>query len=450
MLRYSKLNFLILFLQIFTIQAFSQNEKTLEECIQIALDRNLGIKRQGLQVDLAKDNQVTAQAARLPSLDGFFSHNLSSGKTVNYENYTYINTKYQDGNLGIQGTVPVFSGFGNLFLAKSAKYSVLSEADKRADLSKALTIDVTTAYLQILYNEELLGIAKAKLESSKEQLRMNEGYFDAGRLSKVEVLAMKSQVAQDNLSKIQAENDVQSAYLTLAQLLNVDNVKELRIKRLVSLNESISLVIKDPETIFDYALINNPGITAAGFLVQSREAQLKAMRAKISPSVSINGILYSRYSELGVNQLNPTAEYPYSDQLRDNMYGRASINLSIPIFSQFQTRSRINQANILSMDARLQLDQKKLAVRQDIQKAYAAAINAKAKYEATDEAVTSAREAFNLTQEKYKSGISSSVEFKLAQNQLVQAQLTQVQAKYEYLIRSKILDLYLDKPMTLN
>lgn len=430
-------------------QAFSQKEMNLEECIQLALDRNIGIERQGLQVDLAKDNLQTSQAARLPSIEGFYSHNLSSGKTVNFENYTYINSKYQDGNVGLQGALPLYNGFANWYLTKSARYNLLSETDKKAEIKKAVTIEVTTAYLQILFAEELLGVAEAKLKSTKEQLRMSEGFFNAGRISKVELLSMKSQVAQDNLTKIQAENDAKTAYLSLAQLLNLDNENELRIKKPLNLDGSISLEINDPDKIYEYAKINHPGISSAEFLVRSRESELDAMKARISLSVSLNGLLYSRYSELGVNQLNPTALYPYSDQLKDNMYSRASINVSLPIFSQFQTRSRINQASIQTRDAKLSLDQKKLSIRHDIQMAYSAALNARAKFEATTEAIASANESFNLTREKYKAGISSSVEFKVAQNQLVQAQLSQIQSKYEFILRSKILDLYLDKPIRL-
>lgn len=430
-------------------QAFSQKEMNLEECIQLALDRNIGIERQGLQVDLAKDNLQTSQATRLPSIEGFYAHNLSSGKTVNFENYTYINTKYQDGNVGLQGSLPLYSGFANWYQTRSARYNFQSETDKKAELKKAVTIEVTTAYLQILFSGELLGVAEAKLESTKEQFRMSEGFFNAGRISKVELLSMKSQVAQDNLAKVQAENDVRTAYLSLAQLLNLDNEKEFRIKKPLSLNGSISLEINDPEKIYEYAQINHPGISSAEFLVKSRESELDAMRARISLSVSLNGLLYSRYSELGINQLNPTASYPYSDQLRDNMYSRASINVSLPIFSQFQTRSRINQAKIQTRDAKLLLDQKKLTIRHDIQMAYSAALNARAKFEATAEAIASSNESFNLTREKYKAGISSSVEFKVAQNQLIQAQLTQIQSKYEFILRSKILDLYLDKPISL-
>lgn len=445
---FSRLKVLTISILLFGNQAFAQKEMNLEECIQIALEKNIGIARQELQVDLAKDNLQTSQAAHLPHIEGFYAHNLSSGKTVNYENYTYINTKYQDGNVGVQGTLPVFTGFTNWYQSKSARFSMLSETDKKAELKKAVTIEVTTAYLQILFASELLGVAEAKLESTKEQLKMNEGFFAAGRMSKVEVLSMKSQVAQDNLARIQAENDVKTAYLSLAQILNLDNETGLRIQKPARLDGSISLDINDPEKIYEYAQINHPGISSAELLVKSREALVSSMRARVYPSVSLNGVVYSRYSELGVDQLNPTSPYTYSRQLKDNMYSRASVNVSIPIFSQFQNRSRISQASIQARDAKLSLAQKKITVHHDIQLAWAAALNAKAKFEATADAIESARESFNLTQEKYKAGITSSVDYKVAQNQLIQAQSIQIQSKYEFIIRAKILDLYLDKPIS--
>jgi outer membrane protein len=449
MLLHSKRYFLTIIALAICFNAMPQQFLSLEECIQMALERNIGLERQSLQIDLAANNHKTANAARLPSLEGFYAHNLSSGKTVNYEDYTYINTQYQDGNIGIQGTVPVFSGFGNLYLSKSAKYSILSEEEKKEELKKALTIEVTSAFLQILFAEEMLAVSTIKLESNLEQLRVNEGFFEAGRMSKVEVLNMKSQVAQDEVSKIQAENDVITAYLTLSQLLNIENPTELQIKKPINI-ENLKLIESSPSSIYEYALINHPGITSSELLIKTRDAELNAMRARVSPSVSLNGILYSRYSELGVNQLNPTSPYPYTDQLKDNMYGRASLNVSIPIFSQLQTKSRINQSKILMRDAKLMLDQKKLAVRQDIQKAYSAAMNAQAKYEASSEAIKSANELFNLTKEKYKAGLSSSADFKIAQNQLIQAESIRIQSKYDFIIRSKILDLFLDKPISLN
>lgn len=81
---------------------------------------------------------------------------------------------------------------GNLKTASAAGYTFQSEEEKKTELKKALIIDVTTAYPQILFAQEMLTVANSKLESSEEQLRMNQGFFDAGRMAKVEVLNMKA------------------------------------------------------------------------------------------------------------------------------------------------------------------------------------------------------------------------------------------------------------------
>jgi len=449
LLKFSRQAALAVLLLLSGYPALCQKEISLEQCIQIALEQNIGIKRQALQVDLAEGALKSTWAGRLPGIDGFYSHYINSGKTVNYENYSYINTNYQDGNLGIEGSLPLYSGFSNWYQIRSDKFNLKSEAEKKEELKKTVTMEVTAAYLQILFAEELLGIAESKLAASQEQLRMNEGFYKVGRISRVEVVDMKSQVAQDNLAKIQAENELRTAYLNLAMILNMDNEKDLKIKKPTQMQESLSLVLNDPEQINDYAQANHPGVHSAELFVNSRVAQLDATKALYSPKISLNGLIYSRYSELGVDALNPTAIYLTPIKSRDNMYKRASVNVSLPIFSQLQLRNKINQAKIQATDARLMLDQKKITIRQDIQKAYAAACNAKAKYEASQDAVASATESFTMTREKYKAGIASSIDFKVAQNQLLQSQSVQIQSKYEYLIRIKILDLYLDKPITL-
>ena len=430
--------------------AFGQQELGLEDCIGMALDRNIGIRRQGLQVDLAKDNLRTSRAANMPGLEGFFSHNLSSGKTVNYENYTYINTQYQDGNAGIQGTVPVFTGLGNWYLSKSASWAMQSEAGKLEELRKAITIEVTAAYLKVLYSGELLKVAEAKLGSSREQLAVNEGFFEAGRMSKVDVVSIRSQVAQDNLARIQAENDERTATLELARLLCMDGDPDLKLKKPAETDAKELAMPENATEIYTYAAAHNPGIQSAQMLIKSREADLAAARSGFSPSVSLNGILYSRYSELGVNPLNPTEPYSYGSQIADNMYGRVSVNVNIPIFSQLRNRNKVNRAAILADDAKLLLDQKRLDIRQDIQAAWTAAVNARTTWEASAEAVESAAQAYNLSKEKYSAGISSAADFKIAQNQLMQAQVNRIQARYQWMIRAKILDVYLDKPVSLD
>lgn len=430
-------------------RSLGQREWTLEECIQAALDQNIGIKRQALQIDQARNNLQTAIAGKLPGVTGFISHNLSSGKTVNFEDYTYINTQYQDGNLGIQATLPLSQGLRNWSSAREARYNLLSQVEKEAELKNTLVIQVTAAYLQVLFAEELQAIADSNLAVIREQVRKNEGFYQTGRIAKTEVLSMKAQEAQQNFNGIQAKSETETAYLNLAQLMNLKDFNGFRIRKPEILNLAGS-EIQDPATIIEYALDNQPGIHSAEHALRSRESGLSAARSDLYPSVDLNGLLYSRYSELAANQLNPGTAYPYSEQLMDNMYKRVALNVNIPVFARLQNRNRISTARILANDAQLLLEEKRNALRQEILQAYYLMKNASSKLVAAGESVKSATESFNLIKEKYNAGLSSSIEFKVAQNQLLQAHSTQVQAKYEYLLRSKILDFYLDKPVKLD
>ena len=184
-----------------------------------------------------------------------------------------------------------------------------------------------------------------------------------------------------------------------------------------------------------------------GFI--QRKQDFNAAWGELSPSLAINGIFYSRYSELGVNPLDPTSPYTFSEQMIDNNYKRASIDVRIPIFAQFTNRNRINQAKIQVLDSRLALNQEFKDLREEIQRASMEAQNAQAKLIASDEAVKSAEEDYNMVVEQFQAGLVTSVDVKISSSQFVQAKANQTQARYELLLRSKILDFYQGKEIRL-
>ena len=116
--------------------------------------------------------------------------------------------------------------------------------------------------------------------------------------------------------------------------------------------------------------------------------------------------------------------------------------MNIPIFSQLQTKNQINQAKILALDSKLALDLAKNTLKQEIQTAYSDAKNALAKYDASVIAVESTQESHSFIKERYESGLATSIEFSISKNQLVITKSNLLQAKYEFILRSKILDFY--------
>ncbi|MBT7094018.1 MAG: TolC family protein, partial [Bacteroidetes bacterium] len=116
---------------------------------------------------------------------------------------------------------------------------------------------------------------------------------------------------------------------------------------------------------------------------------------------------------------------------------------------QFQTKNRIAQAKITALDAKLALDAEKITLRQEIQQSYTDARNAWSKYLASEDAVNSIQQSFDFTKEKFDAGLATSVEYSVSTSQLIKTRSQLLQAKYEYILRLKILDFYQGNPITL-
>jgi len=193
-----------------------------------------------------------------------------------------------------------------------------------------------------------------------------------------------------------------------------------------------------------------PQVRSAEYSLQSSEKQLNMAWGQLSPTISLSGYLSSRYSQLAKNPLlGQGEEYKYLDQVNDYFYKQFSVGLSVPIFNRLQVKNSISNAKISVEDTRLQLDMVMKALYKEVQQAHADARAAGEKYFASMEAVSYNEEAFKYTSQRYEVGLVSVVDYSLSQSNLFKAQSDMLQAKYEYVFKLKILDLYMDKPITL-
>lgn len=423
---------------------------SLEDCIRTAKINNLQVQRQMLQVGAARTDLWLSKAANLPRLNGWYTHNLNSGKTVNFENYTYINTQYQDGNAGLQARLPLFQGLQGWNRMQQGKLVLQSAEQQAAAMEIQISLQVITAYLQILLSEELVKMAEDKLLVSNKLLMQAEEFFKTGRIARSEVLVIKSQAAQDQLDLIGRQGELEMASLVMNQLLNIDSDAPIVIEKPDdSTTDNINL--PTVKAVNEYAQSNQPIILAAQSDIMANEAALRLARGSLAPSLSMGGLIYSRYSELGTNPLDPEGIYPYQEQFRDNKYMQANIRLEIPIFNRFSDgyQRQISQAKVNLMDSELVLEQEKKAMREEIQQAAAQAKTAQARLNAADIAATSAREANEIIKEQFDSGLVTAIDLRVSGNQLLLAMANQAQAKYELLLRSKILEIYQGKEVDL-
>lgn len=436
----------LLFLCSLAVLGFSpvkaQKVWSLEECISYALENNLQVKRQELNVQYNRNNYNQSKFNTLPNLNGQFSHQYSSGKYTNYN--TLVEDNRWMGNASLNSTLTLFNGLQTLHDIGQKKYLFLQSQSDLKKRENDLSIDLATGYLQVLFSKELLEVAKSKLEVTSLQAERTRRMMEVGNVAQGEYLQIKAQEANDKTSLINAQNNLDIAFLNLTQLLDLDSTGGFDIVVPENIEVELLASLQGVQEIFSIALESMPEIKSAQYALKSSEKQLAKVKGQYSPNLNINGSIYSSYLKFA----NTPAE-SYEQQFQDNIYKYISLGISIPIFNQLQIKNAVSNSRLNVQDFKLQLEVARMALYKEVQQAHADASAAREKYYSSVEAVKYNEEAFKYTSQKLEVGLVNSVDYNIAQNNLISAQSSMLQAKYEYIFKLKILDLYMDKPIVL-
>jgi outer membrane protein len=437
----------VAFISLSGIQA--QKTWTLEECIKYALDKNIQIKRQQLTHEIDEQNFNQSKYNMLPNLGAGFTHNLNSGKALNTDKYVWENKNFQEGSMGVQANVTLFNGFQ---MQNSIKFFKLSMQKSLADLEKAkndISLNVALGYLDILYNTELLEVAKSQIEVTLLQVERNKKLVEVGNVARGTLLEIQSQAAREKVNVTNAKNALDISYLNLSQLLELDSVGNFQITKPELLSVEENKILESVMQIYTVAVSRMPQVKSSELNLEVQKANLAIAKGKYSPSLTMSGLYYSRYSALATDPLNPSSKYTYMNQLKDNQYKQLSLSLNIPIFSKFQTRTTVSNSKIQVSDAEITLVQIKKTLYKEIQQAHADALASFDNYTSRKEAVLSSEEAFKYSQQKFDVGMISAVDYNLAKNNLTKAKSDLIQAKYQFIFKVKVLDFYKGSALTL-
>ena len=416
----------------------------LKRCIDYAIEHNLSIKQ---QEDIQQQNEIevsTAKWNRLPNLNGGVSHSFNFGRSIQADN-TYKSLNTQNTGLNLSTSVPLFTG---MQLTNNIAFAKLNLKAAVEDLNKAkedISIQVTSNYLQVLFNKELSKIAHEQVMLSKEILSQKEAFFTNKKISKADLYEAKSRVAQDELSAVQAENNYKLSLLDLSQLLELPNPDEFEIV----VPETDTLVNADilmsPVDIYAEAIAVKPAVKAAQYRLEGAQKNIRIAQSAYYPQLSLSAGLSTNYYNVSGRENGH-----FGAQLRDNFSQYIGFSLSVPIFNRFATRNRVRNARIQQHSFNLQLEEVKKNLYKEIQQAYYNAINASTQYASSRTANQAAQLSFNLMKEKYIVGKANSTEYNEARTIWMKAISDFIQAKYDYLFRCKILDFYRGIPLNIN
>lgn len=426
-------------------QTITGRPLSLQECVQTAIRNNLDVRQSDLDMERAGVNWRQSKANLLPNISSDITHRLNQGRSIDPSNNSYVNQQNTSGNYSLSGNVTLFNGLRLMNNLKSSQYAYEASKMELQQNKDQLMLSVMLTYLQILTNTDLLQQAQKQADVTQKQVERLELMNEQGAIKPSDLSDLKGQLADNKLNLIKSQNDLDGARLSLAQLMNVPYNKDLEVERLradqVSLNYGTT-----PDSIFNIALQQLAIIKAADLRTKSAEKAVKAARGSLFPVVGLNGGFSTPYSS-AARKDSTNEKIGYYDQL-SNFYGTyVGIGISIPIFNNFRYRNQIALAKIDLKSAAYTAQTRQIQLKQSIERDHFNMTAARNKFEALVEQVAAYAESFRAAEVRFNNGASTSVDYLIAKNNYDRANVNLIIARYDYVLRTKILDYYQGKPL---
>lgn len=437
--------FLVFALSITT--AFAQKIWTLEDCINYAFENNIQIKQSKLQMESAQADLKQSKYEFAPTLNGSSSYSYTWRKSQDPTN-SVINDNTSSASFGLNSGLTLFDGFQNYNTVKRNELAYTSSQYDSEKMENDIALQLTGAYLNIIFNHEMLLVAQDQADITKQQIERTKKLVEAGTLPKGDLLEIEAQGLMEDVNVIRADNNLSLSYLDLLQILDLPANEDFEIARPnITIDEELSVI--PSEQVYANAVNFMPEIKRAEIDVLSSYRNVKIAKGAALPSLSLrSGINSSYYDSWLVDLTDPTsATMPFWDQMTDNVSKYLTLSLSVPIFNAYQTTTRIKQAKIQNVNSKFNLELAKNTLRKSIEQKYFDAIAAYKTYHANKATAISLKEAFKYTEEKFTLGMLNSVDYNLAKSRLTQAESDLLRSKFDYIFKTKILDFYMGVPL---
>jgi outer membrane protein len=455
------------------VQAQNNNSKlTLKACLDIALANNIPVKQNELQEQVAKVNVNQAKYNRLPNISSALNYGINNGRSIDPFTNSYSNQQLSSSNANLQASVPVFKGFQTNNAIQQASLIFQASKMELQQEKDNLTLNVILSFLQLMNDEDVLALTKKQWEVTKKQVERLEALNKEGAIAPAVLYDMKGQYASDHLAIINTARSLEMSKLGLVQFMNIPYNKDMQIDR-DGFDMTIALYEGTSDNIYSAALQNLAMVKAADLRTKAASKAKKVAAADLYPTLSFFGQLGTNYSSAArtLTATNvtdvTTSDYVvvngnsspvitkqtnfnsqkigFFNQYNNNLNTYFGLNLSIPIFSSLQARSNIKLARLEEKRTGYVAENTRIQLRQAIEQAHLNMVSAWEKYNAVKDQVAAYEESFRASEIRFNLGALNSVEYLIVKNNLDRTTINLTTARYEYLLRTRVLDFYQGK-----
>lgn len=397
---------------------------SLEDCLRYAMGNNFTRQQMHLSEQSYDAGYRQAKRERLPNVSASLSENVghTSGASATWS-----------GSYGVNASLSLYQGGAIGYTIEQNKLQAEKAAYQTSAYDNELTIQILQNFLNVLGYEELLKYQEAVIGASEGQLKQGKEQYAAGKILESDYLMLEAQLASDKSNIVDTRSSRDNSLLALKGLLSMELSLELQIVYPDTSAVTDMQVMPAQEEALQRALSALPDLEVLRYGVRIAEANLKLSKAGRLPTASLDaGLSTGREGYSGVGA-----------QLSDRFSQQAGVRLSIPIFSKGQTQTKIQQSRLSLQQAKLDRQQGELSVKQSVLQEYLNVRTALAKYETSKVKENAYRKTFDAYRAQFNAGAITAVELLQQQNNYISALNDYVQSKYSFMLRRKMLDVYM-------
>lgn len=445
---------------------------SLQQCIDIALKNNADIQHREVTSDIQKVNVLGARGNMLPTFNGDIAHGINHGRSIDPFTNTYDNQNTKVASYNLSSSVTLFNAFAVQNYIRQNRLSYDASKMEIQQNKDAVALNVILEYLQVLTNQDLVNVSMQQRDVSEKQVERNTILNEEGAITPSQLYDLKGQYAQEQLNVVNAMNDLETAKVTLAHLLNIPYNKNMQLEQ-INLTDELINNNSSTDSVYQSALQNLAIIKAVELRKQSTDFELKTYRSQRFPSLVLNGGLNTNYSSNGSSQqfINstdvPTDNYvlingtktpviakqdnysynkiSYSSQFKNNYNNYISIGIVVPLLNNLRNKVQIKTAEADKKDAEITLNATKIQLQQNIEQANINLNTSQQRYDVLIEQVAAYKESFREAEVKFNAGSINSVDYLVTKNNLDNANINFIIARYDYVLGAMILDYYRGK-----
>lgn len=414
---------------------------TLRNCIDYALEHNITIRRNRINVESTQEDVKTAKADFLPSLSGNISQrivnrpNSASGTIISGDNITTSESKTSyNGSYGIDANWTVYNGSKRVNTLKQQQLNSRIAELTVDESENSIEENITQLYVQILYSAEAVKVNESTLEVSQKEFERGQELFNAGSIASSDLAQLEAQVSNDNYQLVTSQTTLQNYKLQLKQLLELDGDFEMDLFLPPLDDSSVLIPLPTKDDVYQTALNLRPEIESSKLNIEASDMNIKISRAGYIPSLSLS-------AGIGTTNANGN-DFSFSEQVKQNWNNSIGLTLSIPIFDKRQTKSAVNKAKLQRQTSELDLMDNQKTLYKTIESLWLSANSAQQQYVAATQKLKSTQASYALVSEQFNLGMKNTVELLTEKNNLLSAQQETLQAKYTAILNAGLLRFY--------